>query len=205
MFISSPVNQLQMPFEYFLRLVYLFVYYIDDMSPTITIRDFLHFLQEHIQLDDDVLKPFELCTIGLKSRSIEFDGFVKGNPHKYVDRSEALDKEVFRINEAIIPPDDELRAMIDEANCGGCELFRAAQYSGIIPGDIDRSEELLDSEEWRKRREKESRRRRREKKSTTQFLELSDSDIPETEKEKEREKPSSKKHKTIRHVRGMKV
>lgn len=204
-FITSPVNQLQMPFEYCLRLMFLFVYYIDELSPTITIREFLHFLQERIQPGEDVLDLFEFSTIGLRTRALEFDGFVKGNPHKYVDRSEALDEEVFRINEAIIPSDEELRAMIDEANCGGCELIRAAQYSGILPGDMERSEELLESEEWKKRRERERKHRKREKKSTTQFLELSDSDIPPSEEEKEKKKPSKKKRKTIRHVRGMKV
>ncbi|KAK8830676.1 hypothetical protein WA577_004404 [Blastocystis sp. JDR] len=204
-FLSYPVNQLQMPFEYCLRLMFLFVYYIDELSPTITIREFLHFLQERIQPGEDVLELFEFSTIGLRTRALEFDGFVKGNPHKYVDRSEALDEEVFRINEAIIPSDEELRAMIDEANCGGCELIRAAQYSGILPGDMERSEELLDSEEWKKRRERERKHRKREKKSTTQFLELSDSDIPPSEEEKEKKKPSKKKRKTIRHVRGMKV
>ena len=98
-----------MPFEYCLRLMFLFVYYIDELSPTITIREFLHFLQERIQPGEYVLDLFEFSTIGLRTRALEFDGFVKGNPHKYVDRSETLDEEVFRINEAIIPSDEELR------------------------------------------------------------------------------------------------
>ena len=79
------------------------------------------------------------------------------------------------------------------------------QYMGILPGDMERSGGGWEREEWKKRRERERKHRKREKKSTTQFLELSDSDIPLSEEEKEKKKPSKKKRKTIRHVRGMKV
>ena len=127
-----------------MRIVFLFVYYIDELPLSLTTRDLLLFLQEHVIGDQELQKFFYLKIHGLRLSYVEFDGFIRGFPSIYVDRTPELDKEVFELNEAEIPDDAELEALIEEANCNGCELVRLVQYSGIIPGDVERSEEMLD-------------------------------------------------------------
>ena len=176
-----------------MRIVFLFVYYIDELPLTLTTRDLLLFLQEHVHEDKELLGLFYIKIYGLTMRRAEFDGFIRGFPTRYVDRSPELDEEVFKLNEAEIPEDAELKMRIEEANCNGCELVRAAQYSGIIPGDIERSEEMLDDEEWKKKR-KEEMKKKKTSKPAFDYLDLSDSDLSEP-KEKQKKKRHHSKHK----------
>ena len=190
----SPVDQFESPAEYFMRIVFLFVYYIDELPLSLTTRDLLLFLQEHVVGDQELQKFFYLKIHGLRLSYVEFDGFIRGFPSIYVDRTPELDKEVFKLNEAEIPDDAELEALIEEANCNGCELVRLVQYSGIIPGDVERSEEMLDDEEWEKKKKKERKRKKKARKSTLDYLDLSDSDLSEP-KEKQKKKKHHSKHK----------
>ena len=78
------------------------------------------------------------------------------------------------MNEYVIPPDEELIQILDEENAGGCQLMRAAQYGGIVEGDVERSEELKDKEEWDEWEKKEKLRRKLDRKSKTKRQVTSD-------------------------------
>lgn len=141
--------------EYMVRIFLLFVYFIDELPEPLTMRSFLEFLRQKLVVEKEEIPYFNYPLQSSMSNSFEFCGFVRGNDFSYVELSPELDKEVARINRIILPSDEELVALLDQENADGCQLIRAAQYSGVLPGGEGQSETLMDEKEWDEYEERE--------------------------------------------------
>ena len=148
-----------------LRFFYLYVYFVDELPPNLTMRTFIHFLQKRL-VDEEENIPFLFINMSPSAwKMFEFCGFCHGQKVTYVRFSDELDEEVTKINELSYPPDEELKEVIHNY-----PLSEAVRYSGIIPSDIERKEEFLTDEEWEQRKaqlklEKEDMKRKRIQKS----------------------------------------
>ena len=152
--------------EYMIRIFMLFVYFIDELPSPLTMRSFLEFLNQKLVIEKENIPIFCFPLPAGTTFSIEFCGFVRGDEFRTFKPSPELDADVIAINKSILPPDEELAALLDEENAGGCQLIRAAQYSGILPGgEEEHSEEMLDDDEWderiRKQKEEVEMKKRR--------------------------------------------
>ena len=182
--ITSPVNTFFHHIEFMLRFFYLYVYFVDELPPNLTMRTFIHFLQKRL-IDDKEDIPYLFANVAPSGwKTYEFCGFCHGQKVTYVRFSKELDEEVMKINEISYPPDEELKELIHMY-----PLSEAVCYSGIIPSDMERKEEFLTDDEWAKRKaqkklEKEELRRKRIQKSLG---------------------PGKTKRQKIHKVKGMKV
>ena len=167
---SSPVNQFLTHLEYMIRLFMLFVYFIDELPTPLTMRSFLTFLNQKLVIEKEEIPFFCFPLNAGTTFSIEFCGFVRGEQLKVFDPSPELDAEIIELNKVILPPDEELAALLDEESAGGCQLIRAAQYAGILPGgEEEHSEPMLDDEEWeeyiaKQEEEREEKKKKKKKK-----------------------------------------
>lgn len=168
---SSPVNQFLTHLEYMIRLFMLFVYFIDELPSSLTMRSFLTFLNQKLVVEKEEIPYFCFPLNAGTTFSIEFCGYVRGEQIAVYDPSPELDAEIIELNKIVLPPDEELAALLDEENAGGCQLIRAAQYAGILPGgEEEHSEPMLDDKGWEEYIEKqeeemeEKRKKRRKKK-----------------------------------------
>ena len=154
---SSPVNQFMTHLEYLIRLFMLFVYFIDELPTPLTMRSFLTFLNQKLVIEKEEIPFFCFPLSAGTTFSIEFCGYVRGEEFRCYDPSPELDAEVIELNKVILPPDEELAALLDEENAGGCQLIRAAQYAGILPGgEEEHSEPMLDDKGWEEYIEKQN-------------------------------------------------
>lgn len=147
-FIVRPVNQLFHPIEYIFRIIYLYIYYINEIPDNCTLRSFIEFLQERIVVQKEEIPSLCFRLKGNRFLDIEFCGFIRGCNKQVEPHSEEVDKEVKWLNELELPSDEELLSMIQSANAGGCQLRLAAEYSRLIPSDMEQSEEMMYEEEW---------------------------------------------------------
>ena len=154
------MNQFHLAMEYMVRLFYLFVYFVDELPRDLTMRSFLAFLRQKLVVEQEDIPYFCYPLSGVNGTNFEFCGFSRGCVTSYTRFSPELDEEVFRLNEFVIPPDEELIQILDGENAGGCQLMRAAQYAGIVEGDVERSEELKDKEGWDEWESKEKLQRK---------------------------------------------
>ena len=146
-----------------LRFFYLYVYFVDELPPDLTMRSFIHFLQKRL-VDDEEDIPYLFANLAPSGwNTYEFSGFCHGQKMAYVRFSKELDEEVMKINEISYPPDEELKQVIHMF-----PLSEAVRYSGIIPTDMERKEEFLTDEEWEKRRVQEKMEREERKKKRIQ-------------------------------------
>ena len=143
----------------------LFVYFIDELPTPLTMRSFLTFLNQKLVVEKEEIPFFCFPLNAGTTFSIEFCGFVRGDQFRSYDPSPELDAEVIELNKVILPPDDELAALLDEENAGGCQLIRAAQYAGILPGgEEEHSEPMLDDKGWEEYIEKQNEEMEKKKK-----------------------------------------
>lgn len=183
-----PVNQLFHPIEYIFRLVYLYIYYINEIPCNCTLRTFIEFLRERLVVQKEVIPTLCFRLKGKQFCDIEFCGFVRGCSKSAVKITDEMNKEVKWLNELELPSDDELLSMIQSANTGGCQLRLAAEYSRLIPSDMEQSEEMLYEEEWEQRRSEKM-------KNTTNDIRYLDEDSTDEEIEEKKRKEKHVRHK----------
>ena len=145
------MNQLFHPIEYIFRLVYLYVYFINEIPASSTIREYIQFLREKLLVQKESIPSLCFRLKGSRFADIDFCGFMRGCNTGYVKYSEEMDREVAWLLDIERPPDEELVGLIASANANGCQLRLAAEYSRLIPSEMAQSEEMLDEEEWKER------------------------------------------------------
>ena len=175
----------------------LFVYFIDELPEPLTMRSFLEFLNQKLVVEKEQIPCFRYALPAAQLSSFEFCGFIRGATNLCYEASPELDKEIIELNKIAVPPDDELAALLDQENAGGCQLIQAAQYSGILPGGENQSETLLDDEGWEElerrnleMREKEKKKKKKKQSSTFKekiFRESSDESGSEDESKRKSE------------------
>ena len=143
------MNRLFHPLEYIFRLIYLYIYYIYEIPENYTLREYIHFLQEKLVVKKEEIPNFCFRLLGSQFRDVEFCGFVRGCSNNYVRHSKEMDEEIKWLNSIEDLPEDELRELIEKSNVNGCELRRCAEYSRLIPSEVEQSEEMLTEEQWR--------------------------------------------------------
>lgn len=146
----------------------LFVYFIDELPEPLTMRSFLEFLNQKLVVEKEQIPCFRYALPAAQLSSFEFCGFIRGATNLCYEASPELDKEIIELNKIAVPPDDELAALLDQENAGGCQLIQAAQYSGILPGGENQSETLLDDEGWEELERRNLEMREKEKKKKKQ-------------------------------------
>lgn len=190
---SSPVNTFISPIECMMRLIYLYVYFVDELPPDLTMRSFILFLRQRLLVEKEEIPYLVMNIVPGSFRKLEFSGFVHGLQTNYVNFSKELDEEVKRLMEITYPPDEEIKSIMHDFS-----LSEAVRYSGIVPSDVVREEEFLTKEQWaeKKRQKKEEREARRRK---VLARSVSKSGVLKSGEEGE-----SKKRR-VRKVRGMKT
>lgn len=190
---SSPVNTFISPIECMMRLIYLYVYFVDELPPDLTMRSFVLFLRQRLLVEKEEIPYLVMNIVPGSFRKLEFSGFVHGLQTNYVNFSKELDEEVKRLMEITYPPDEEIKSIMHDFS-----LSEAVRYSGIVPSDVVREEEFLTKEQWaeKKRQKKEEREARRRK---VLARSVSKSGVLKSGEEGE-----SKKRR-VRKVRGMKT
>ena len=176
----------------------LFVYFIDERPEPLTMRSFLEVLNQKLVVEKEQIPCFRYALPAAQLSSFEFCGFIRGATNLCYEASPELDKEIIELNKIAVPPDDELAALLDQENAGGCQLIQAAQYSGILPGGENQSETLLDDEGWEEleRRNLEMREKEKKKKQSSTFKEKifrESSDESGSEDESKRKSESGEK------------
>lgn len=190
---SSPVNTFISPIECMMRLIYLYVYFVDELPSDLTMRSFILFLRQRLLVEKEEIPYLVMNIVPGSFRKLEFSGFVHGLQTNYVNFSKELDEEVKRLMEITYPPDEEIKSIMHDFS-----LSEAVRYSGIVPSDVVREEEFLTKEQWaeKKRQKKEEREARRRKVLARSVLK---SGVLKSGEEGE-----SKKRR-VRKVRGMKT
>lgn len=178
----------------------LFVYFIDELPEPLTMRSFLEFLNQKLVVEKEQIPCFRYALPAAQLSSFEFCGFIRGATNLCYEASPELDKEIIELNKIAVPPDDELAALLDQENAGGCQLIQAAQYSGILPGGENQSETLLDDEGWEElerrnleMREKEKKKKKKQSSTFKEKIFRESSDESGSEDESKRKSESGEK------------
>lgn len=190
--LTSPVNTFISHIEYMLRFIYLYVYFVDELPPDLTMRSFIQFLRQRLLVEKEEIPYLVLNNVPGSFRKLEFSGFVHGLQTHYVRFSKELDEEVRRIVEISYPPDEEIKEHMHEM-----PLSEAVKYSGILPSDVEREEEFLTKAQWEEKK-REEKKEREEKKRKVLARAVSRSGVLKTGEEKV-------KKRKIRKLKGMKT
>ena len=178
--------------EYMLRFIYLYVYFVDELPPDLTMRSFIQFLRQRLLVEKEEIPYLVLHNVPGSFSKLEFSGFVHGLQTHYVRFSKELDEEVRRIVEISYPPDEEIKDHMHEM-----PLSEAVKYSGILPSDVEREEEFLTKAQWEEKK-REEKKEREEKKRKVLARAVSRSGVLKTGEEKV-------KKRKIRKLKGMKT
>ena len=184
-YLEFPVNQFFNHVEYILRLVYLYVYYVDSLSDTITVREFIEFLREKLVEERETIPEHFFNVHPSSFKRLEFTGFPRGSLYLGMVLNEDVDKEVKMINGLAFPPDEELKELLPKYR-----LAEAVRHSRIIDSDMMQLEEFRTKEEWDVYWENEKKKSRKEK--AKRKLERS-TKITETPEKKQKKKKQKKR------------
>ena len=144
--------------EYMMRFIYLYVYFVDELPPDLTMRSFIHFLRQRLLVEKEEIPYLVLNNVPGSFRKLEFSGFVHGLQTHYVNFSKELDEEVRQIIELSYPPDEEIKSQMHDM-----PLSEAVRYSGILPSDVVREEEFLTKDQWAEKKRKLNEEREEKK------------------------------------------
>lgn len=186
-YLEFPVNQFFNHVEYILRLVYLYVYYIDSFSETTTVREFIEFLREKLVEESETIPEHFFNVHPSSFKRLEFTGFPRGSLYLGIVITDEVEEEVKMINDIAFPPDKELKKLLPKYR-----FAEAVRHSRIIDSDMNQLEEFRTKEEWDVFWEQEKKKSRKEKAKRKLERSLNVLENPEKKMKKKKKKRVSK-------------
>ena len=189
-YLEYPVNQFFNHVEYILRLIYLYVYYIDSFSESTTVREMIQFLRIKLVEESETIPEHFFNVHPSSFKRVEFTGFPRGSLHLGMVLTEEIEKEVKMVNDMAFPPDEELEQLLPQYR-----FAEAVRHSRIVDSDTRQLEEFHVKEEWDViwEQEKKKSRKERSKRKLERSINISENPEKKMKKKKKMKKVSKMK------------